>query len=1622
LDGFTTKPTYALSTVLANFRTVTGSIGYVPEYNGAQFSPRFPLALNTSYTLTVIGGSSGVRDLAGNALATSYTSSFTTASTFTVANPRVVRSFTDTTAISIEFSEQMKKESGPNGAENVGNFSLESPVGTPVSLNGKTISYDPLKKQSRISGLALTAGATYKVTVNSAAQSLFGAAMDTSGTPAQNTHQGTVISAGLTGGQAGTVIVQDRATTGMMPNIAFPRVKLAGATTAYELKFKVSTAVPAGSTIRVKFPLGTNLAAVALATPGSESFFNSDMNGPGTGTVILSTGAETSGGANNDGVTLDANDSRIAILTLGAVGISANDYVQIDLKGVVNTTLAADRNTSSGHTINIETLNTSRDTLDSITTEAFFLGEQGARVISGRVLRADGVTGLNGARIGVFSHLLGAGQMVTTANNAAGGGQDGEYLVSGISDGEYNLGVDPSSPAIVATNEQPPSFHEPIIIAGSDVLNRNFARSSAPRTITINITGGPANKSVDVFANGQNCSAMRTISLDGSGAASTSLRVQNNVTCSVGMGPALPKDPNFRGGITQFDFMPPPFQTVVIATSNPDAITFALSTTNRTISGTVVDGSGTGIPNVELWARPISTGAGGGSPGKTGSDGSFTINVVDGTYIIAAGFPGLPFIESTPVTVNATGQSPLAASVVIKLAKTSLTISGNVTDADGNGIPYAEIWAEEITSITDERPRGGRPPVPSKADSQGAYTVYVNAGVWKVHAGTSGYGYLGNQITTVSDSSVTLRNFSPSLNGTQYALSGRIMQNSTNVAGAKIFARATSGMGGNRTDSDSTTGESNNYSLKLYDGTYDIGGMLPDGSELPFTRVTINGANATQNIDVGAAITVTVNVTTGAAAITDAFVDVRNAQGFGQGTSKNSRSGVNGVYIIKVPAGSTYTVRASRNGIPIGTEITGVTTTSTQTVTAGTSYTVSGTVTSGATNIEGAWVALVGTPTGRSNPINIGGITLSNGTYSISGIPAGTYKVSANKPGYMDATPSTVTVTNASIENQNRSLTTAARTISGTISRSDGGAASSGFVEAINTSTSEVVVDDIDTNGAYTVSVNAGTWRVKARLDGYVSSEATVTVTSDANATQNITAAPITGYTVRSPYKVSYTANQGGIHTDPNIGANFRLSMPANALGTTADSASLSSKLTTSVPSTSSAQPLGGKGITLSATNSSGRPITSLNDKATISIPYDEADLPAGKTENDLIIGYFDITANDWKPVECVQDKTNDVFTCTTNHFSDFAPLVTSTSVPTPTGLGATASAATTVSLSWTVASGATSYNIYRSTSANGTFARLGSEPTVSSGSTTTYSDTSVSASTAYYYKISSKDATGESSASDAVSVTTPAAAASSNSGSSGSSGSSSSTGGGPLPVSTPSVQPSTPSTSTTPATPAQPATPTVSPAVPAVPASPALENRVRQIERITSESKVLTHGAPQEVAAAVGKTRDEKQEARIEKNIVSRVVPRTATESIRETVTSFVTYGTMETESLGAGERAGVVDSYKSIYGKLPTSETDWQDVMKIAVGRFPSQRNEKAEKYNAEKMFERIYKRTADRTNAHDDAAVVVMTYGLRPADRNQSEAAAIKSYKAIFGAAPSSAYDWDVVRAIAYSGAKR
>lgn len=246
----------------------------------------------------------------------------------------------------------------------------------------------------------------------------------------------------------------------------------------------------------------------------------------------------------------------------------------------------------------------------------------------------------------------------------------------------------------------------------------------------------------------------------------------------------------------------------------------------------------------------------------------------------------------------------------------------------------------------------------------------------------------------------------------------------------------------------------------------------------------------------------------------------------------------------------------------------------------------------------------------------------------------------------------------------------------------------------------------------------------------------------------------------------------------------------------------------------------------------------------------------------------------------------------------------------------------------------------------------------------------------------------------------------------------------------TPTATPTTPQQPTqTPATPQtqtpqpqtqQPAQPTQSQA-PTQPAPPVSDPKLTIIK---TEASVIAMPSKLEILEKLGFQQNVALENSVGKPLVGKIIKGESgiTTEVRAQMETFVTYGTSSTKVLGAGERAGVVNSFKEAFGKVPESQADWEDVVKIANGRWPSQTNVDKES-SAETAFEKVYLRVPDRDNPKDDAAVVVMAYGLRSANRNMaSEQAANRIFKGIFKKAPSSASDWDTVRAIAYSGATR
>lgn len=199
------------------------------------------------------------------------------------------------------------------------------------------------------------------------------------------------------------------------------------------------------------------------------------------------------------------------------------------------------------------------------------------------------------------------------------------------------------------------------------------------------------------------------------------------------------------------------------------------------------------------------------------------------------------------------------------------------------------------------------------------------------------------------------------------------------------------------------------------------------------------------------------------------------------------------------------------------------------------------------------------------------------------------------------------------------------------------------------------------------------------------------------------------------------------------------------------------------------------------------------------------------------------------------------------------------------------------------------------------------------------------------------------------------------------------------------------------------------------------------EIKDINSKAKLLANNQLAELLAELKQLRNLIKEQQNEIKYLKKLIIDLSkiSGSMQDAIRNFITYGSdTNTKGLGEGERAAVIYSYKSAYGKLPSNNEELADAIKIANGRWPAKRVA-AKEESAKKFFYRIYGREADMNNANDSAAIVIMSYGLKQKFYNRnigSEENALKAFKFVFGHNPSTTEEWNILQAITYSGAKK
>jgi hypothetical protein len=706
-----------------------------------------------------------------------------------------------------------------------------------------------------------------------------------------------------------------------------------------------------------------------------------------------------------------------------------------------------------------------------------------------------------------------------------------------------------------------------------------------------------------------------------------------------------------------------------ISSVSGTTLTLTAALTSDISSGSVVYNN---VSNAEVWGNQsqemMMSGMGSFSHAQTSANGIATLKFADtGTYEIGAFLPGSGdspkyFIElkdntgasdgnATSDVYNKSSLVTAASPFIIKMPKMEYTISGKVSDSNGNAIQYSHVMAEETT--THQMTHSG-------TDQNGSYILNVSPGTWLIKAempyGTDDCGTMTRTVEIVA-ASKSDQGIRPTAT-TCHAISGTIIIGGVLQANIPVMVESwnvAQGYPDGGYHRNEMTDQDGTYSIKAGNGTYRLSVWTPDYGEIAST-IVVSDANATGDVtyDVSTLKTLTVALT-GGQTYMNGFMEVKNADGSvrkGKPISDLSSSKT-----MTLPA-DTYTVsvfvdgygRFSNSGVDLTSDAT-----STVNLSASTMYTLSGTVyDSGSTAIAGASVFVKDTSTGLDQTAT----TNSSGVYTMKVKEGSSYKVQARKAGYSSTSPADLTIVADATLNfsAGTALTEAGYQMTGTISQNDGTTvADEGTVSAV-TSSGGFAHTSIESDGTYVLNVPAGSWTITA--DSYLhsataySSAVTVpgdtltgldiTLTADSNDTKITTTRSVTP-------SVGMTMNDTGEN-----GTGVEITCGTNVLGRSTSSGSMVLE-TIDLPDTDMGSPLD-KVVDVTFRDSDNQDISTLNgDGCEVVFHYTDAELTAAEVDDEttLSLTYFDETTGTYQPLNgFVQDTDDNTLTGYTTHWT----------------------------------------------------------------------------------------------------------------------------------------------------------------------------------------------------------------------------------------------------------------------------------------------------------------------------------------------------------------------------------
>ncbi len=843
---------------------------------------------------------------------------------------------------------------------------------------------------------------------------------------------------------------------------------------------------------------------------------------------------------------------------------------------------------------------------------------------------------------------------------------------------------------------------------------------------------------------------------DGTGSLSMATGTYKMSAGLPGMPPGVEKSINVTGGKVYVDGST---SGITLSTMSASDLVLTVSKPSYSISGKVTDGSNP-VSNAPVSA--FRNDGQGHADTFTNSSGDYTLYVSNGTWRVSAFLPQqygkLPEKSITVSGASVSGQNFEPNTSAITYA----TVTKNVgTDTDGSGA----IGSGEGLSNVQVTVIGTTGDLNNDGDTtdSGENLPYINSVLTDAN---------GSSTLKVPPGTYTLKSWSPTIGELPQSTASSTLvvsgSGTVTTAPTDVVAPVTGTVTVNVLDTygNATTTDKMVIEFQQIGGKNDNVGVLTNVSSTAFTLPTYDAGSNTVALN---SVTSTNPANFYLMKITNPGIAAGSINVSGGGSTTMATSTVaSGLYKVEIDGNETINVR-----LP---DI---------------SY-VNGTVKdeNGAA-VPDAVVHIENKTTGETEEVKAD----SSGNY-VAKLSSGTYLVQGEKDGYLD-TASTVSVTaSGTIAAAATTMTTANRVIIGTVTA--GGSAIVGAQVKGQQLGGDTVAATTGSDGTYTLNVTSGDWKVSATADGYSEkSYSNVVSVSGSNVSGITIALSGTNTSLAAATSLSVTPQTGGSLDDS--AANVSIKAPGSAISSSANSFSLSEKETSNVVGSGSGKPIGGEAKEVTSYNGSDSSlVTTLSNNVSVSASYSTSELASSlgtlsiaKLEQ-VKMGSFDSTSDNWEhlpttvaykdssgnfvePSSNLSNVASVSYTGQTLHLSVFNPIQGSDGLApaAPTGVTATAGSGS-VTITWiapstnsdsSALSDLLGYEVYRSTSVNGTYTQINNSDIVG----TSYTDSSASNGTTYYYKVTAADTGGlESALSSASSGATPSASSSSSGGGGG--------------------------------------------------------------------------------------------------------------------------------------------------------------------------------------------------------------------------------------------------------------